>query len=57
MRPERTLAWLGTIDESALDHIGRHPALGEVSLENMLVAIYGHQLLHMRDLQSKLGPS
>jgi hypothetical protein len=53
----RTLEWLRTIDESALDHIGRHPALGEVSLEIMLVAIYGHQLLHMRDLQSKLGPS
>ena len=53
----RTLEWLGTIDESMLDRVGRHPALGEVSLEIMIVAIYGHQLLHMRDLQSKLGPA
>jgi len=51
----RTLAWLGTIDEPVLDRVGRHPALGEVSLEIMIVAIYGHQLLHMRDLQSKVG--
>ncbi len=51
----RTLEWLGTIDETALDRVGRHPALGEVSLEIMIVAIYGHQLLHMRELQSKLG--
>jgi hypothetical protein len=53
----RTLEWLGTIAESVLDRVGRHPALGEVSLEVMIVAIYGHQLLHMRDLQSKLGPA
>ena len=52
----RTLEWLGTIDDAVLDRVGQHPALGEVSLETMIVAIYGHQLLHMRDLQSKLGP-
>jgi hypothetical protein len=53
----RTLEWLRTIEESALDCVGRHPALGEVTLETMIVAIYGHQLLHIRDLQSKLGPA
>jgi len=51
----RTLGWLGTIHEAALDRVGRHPALGEVTLEIMIVAIYGHQLLHMRELQSKLA--
>ena len=53
----RTLEWLQTISEETLDRVGRHPALGEVSLETMVVAIYGHQLLHIRDLQSKLGPA
>ena len=52
----QTLGWLRTVEESQLDRIGRHPALGEVSLETMILAIYGHVLMHMRDLQSKLGP-
>jgi hypothetical protein len=50
----QTLEWLRTLDDSQLGLMGRHPALGEVSLETMIVAIYGHQLMHMRDLQSKL---
>lgn len=50
----RTLEWLRTLEDSQLDLMGRHPALGEVSLDTMIVAIYGHQLMHMRDLQSKL---
>jgi hypothetical protein len=50
----QTLQWLHTLEESQLDRVGRHPALGEISLETMILAIYGHQLLHMRDLQSKL---
>jgi hypothetical protein len=50
-----TLDWVRTLDDSQLDRLGRHPALGEVTLETMITAIYGHQLLHMRDLKSKLG--
>jgi len=46
-----TLAWVATLDDRRLDLVGRHPALGEVTLETMITAIYGHQLLHMRDLQ------
>jgi len=52
---QRTLAWAHTIGEAQLDLVGRHPALGEVSLEVMILAIYGHQLLHMRELQAKLA--
>lgn len=52
---QQTIAWVHTLDEAALDKLGRHPALGEVSLETMIVAIYGHQLLHMRDLGSRLA--
>jgi hypothetical protein len=50
----RTLAWARTLEESRLDIVGRHPALGEVNLEVMILAIYGHQLLHMRELQARL---
>ncbi|HOG45606.1 MAG TPA: DinB family protein [Anaerolineae bacterium] len=46
-----TIAWARTLSDSALDRVGRHPALGEVTLETMATAMYGHQLLHMRDLQ------
>jgi hypothetical protein len=52
---QETLAWLRTLDESQLDRVGRHPVLGEVPLETMITAIYGHQLLHMRDLKNCLG--
>ena len=49
-----TLEWVRTLEDDQLDRVGRHPALGEITLETMITAIYGHQLLHMRDLQSKL---
>ena len=47
---QHTLDWVGTLRESQLDQVGRHPALGQVTLETMITAIYGHQLLHIRDL-------
>jgi len=51
---QATLDWVRTLDDSQLDLMGRHPALGEVTLETMLTAIYGHQLVHMRDVQNKV---
>jgi hypothetical protein len=51
----QTLEWLHTIQEDQLDLTGRHPVLGDISLETMILAIYGHQLVHMRDLQAKLA--
>ncbi|MCX6070010.1 MAG: DinB family protein [Chloroflexi bacterium] len=50
----QTLEWLRKLKDGQLDQVGRHPALGEITLENMILAIYGHQLIHMRDLQAKL---
>lgn len=47
---QATLDWVSTLAEETLDRQGRHPALGDISLETMITAIYGHQLLHMRDL-------
>jgi hypothetical protein len=51
---QATITWAGELSEQDLDRIGYHPALGEVTLENMINAIYGHQLMHMRDLQALL---
>ncbi len=50
----RTLAWVGSLPEDRLDRVGRHPGLDVVSLETIITAIYGHQLLHMRDLVERL---
>lgn len=50
---QRTIDWVRTLDESQLDRQGRHPALGEVTLETMIKAMYGHQLFHMRDWLSR----
>jgi hypothetical protein len=52
---QQTIAWVATLQESQLDNMGRHPALGQISVETMILAIYGHQLMHMRDLNQKLG--
>jgi uncharacterized damage-inducible protein DinB len=52
---QATLDWVRTLEEADLDRMGRHPSLGQVSLETMLTAIYGHQLLHMRDAQRAMS--
>ena len=52
---QKTLDWTDTLDDAQLDRVGQHPALGEVTLETMLVSIYGHQLFHMREVQAKLS--
>lgn len=52
---KETIAWARTLTEAQLDLAGRHPALGVTSLENILLAIYGHQLMHARDLKARLG--
>ena len=52
---QQTIEWVKTLGPKELDKIGRHPALGEVTVETMISAIYGHQLMHMRDLLKVLG--
>jgi hypothetical protein len=51
----QTIDWVRTLGEDQLDRIGRHPVLGDVNVETMIGAIYGHQLIHMRDLSRLLG--
>ncbi len=47
----RTVEWVEGLRDEDLDRRGRHPALGEITLEEFLTAIYGHQLMHMRDVK------
>ena len=44
------LEWSGTLTAEQLDRKGRHPAWGEVTLSDVLSAVHGHTLLHIRDL-------
>lgn len=53
---QATQEWTAGLTDEALDRTGHHPALGEVSLETLLLSIYGHQLFHARDLQAALTP-
>ena len=46
---ESTITWVSGLTDAELDRTGRHPALGVVSVEIFITAIYGHQLMHMRD--------
>lgn len=50
---QETLDWVATLDDKRLDYEGRHPALGIVSLETLVMSIYGHQLFHMREVLSQ----
>ncbi len=45
-----SIAWVREIDELELDRVGRHPVLGASSVETIINSIYGHQLLHMREI-------
>jgi hypothetical protein len=49
-----TIAWVSELDEADLGRTGHHPALGEVTLEALINAIHGHQLMHLRDLKALL---
>jgi hypothetical protein len=51
----RTIAWVAGLSAADLDRVGRHPALGQVTLETLINAIYGHQLMHMRDAMAQLA--
>jgi hypothetical protein len=51
----RTIAWVRTLDASQLERIGHHPVLGQVNVETLILSIYGHQLLHIRELSRLLG--
>ena len=51
---EASIEWMSSLDEVVLDRRGYHPALGEVTLEELINAFHGHHLMHMRDLRALL---
>jgi hypothetical protein len=52
---QRTIAWAERLQDADLDRMGGHPAMGEVTVEVFLNAMYGHQLLHVREMLQVLG--
>ncbi len=51
MARERTVVLVSTFDEDTLDRRGRHPVLGEITLDDFVKLIYRHAKMHMRDVQ------
>lgn len=49
-----TVALVETLAEADLDRRGRHPFLGEASLDDMLKLLYRHTMLHERDARKAL---
>jgi hypothetical protein len=51
---ERTVALALALTGAQLRRVGRHPFLGEVTVEAMLRNIYHHNSLHLRDVRAAL---
>ena len=48
----QTIAWVETLDESVLDRVGRHPFVGEDTLERLIKVLYIHPNLHIKDIEA-----
>jgi hypothetical protein len=51
---QRTISWVEELEDTALNRVGRHPALGEITVETFVNTVHGHQLKHIRDLKRAL---
>ncbi len=49
------IAFVGRLEDDSLDRRGRHPALGEIALEDFIKAVYRHAKIHARDVGRALG--
>ena len=47
---EATIEWTRNIDEKKLLLKGMHPSLGKITIREIIMSIYGHVLMHLRDL-------
>ena len=45
------------LTEDDLDKRGRHPALGDVALEDFVKMVYRHAKIHMRDMSRRRRPT
>ena len=52
---EATINWVIQIPESDFEIVGRHPALGETKIINMVRMITIHNQMHIKDLQDSIG--
>lgn len=52
---EATVNWLFQIPEDDLIKVGKHPALGETMIINMIRMISIHNQMHLKDLQVSIG--
>jgi len=43
--------WVEALDEADLEKDGRHPFLGETTLEEMIKLVYRHNQIHYRDIR------
>ena len=51
----RTVAYVRTLDDAQLEKRGRHPVMGDSSIEGILKIIYLHNNMHMGDIKKALG--
>ncbi len=51
---QATIDWVEQLKDEELEITGTHPALGEITMEALIIAVYAHQLLHMREVLPKL---
>lgn len=48
---EEMATWVETLDEADLAKEGRHPFLGETTVEEMIKLVYRHNQIHYRDMR------
>jgi uncharacterized damage-inducible protein DinB len=51
----RTVAYARTLDDAQLEKRGRHPAMGDSSVEGILKIIYLHNNMHIGDIKKSLA--
>ena len=47
---DKTVNWVKVVNDSDLEKVGRHPAMGEAKIVDMVKMIYLHNQMHLRDL-------
>jgi hypothetical protein len=50
----QTGKWVNDLSDEDMEKAGRHPAMGEAKLKDMIKMIYLHNQMHLRDLRSAI---
>jgi hypothetical protein len=51
-----TVKWVKGLSEGEIERTGKHPAMGNATLKEMIKMIYLHNQMHMRDLKAAIKP-